>query len=81
MCVRKNVKRRTIMRQIIYDRVASIAINTKNYISTKELLREGLTNRQIANLQEEGYLEKIVNVFLGIRVMDRKNLKIIKQLR
>ncbi len=51
------------MRQIIYDRVASIADNTKNYISTKDLLREGITNRQIANLQGEGYLEKIVNGF------------------
>ena len=51
----------TNMRQIIYDRVAYIAANTKNYISTKDLLREGVTNRQIANLQEEGCLEKIVN--------------------
>lgn len=49
------------MRQIIYDRVAAVADNTKNYISTKDLLREGITNRQIANLQEEGCLEKIVN--------------------
>lgn len=49
------------MRQIIYDRVASVADNTKNYISTRDLLREGITNRQIANLQEEGCLEKIVN--------------------
>ena len=49
------------MRQIIYDRVAFVANNTNNYISTKDLLREGITNRQIANLQEEGYLEKIVN--------------------
>ena len=49
------------MRQKIYDRVAYIAANTKNYISTKDMLREGVTNRQIANLQEEGCLEKIVN--------------------
>lgn len=49
------------MRQKIYDRVAYIAANTKNYISTKDLLREGVTNRQIANLQEDGCLEKIVN--------------------
>lgn len=40
-----------------------IADNKKNYIFTKELLREGITNRQIANLQEEGLLEKIVNGF------------------
>lgn len=51
------------MRQIIYDKVAATAIKTKNYISTKELLQEGITNRQIASLQEEGYLEKIVNGF------------------
>lgn len=49
------------MRQIIYDRVACIADNAKNYILTKDLLREGITNRQIANLQKEGFLEKIVN--------------------
>ncbi len=49
------------MRQKIYDRVACIADNTKNYILTKDLLREGITNRQIANLQKEGFLEKIVN--------------------
>lgn len=49
------------MRQIVYDRVAYIAGNMKNYISTRELLQGGVTNRQIANLQEEGYLEKIVN--------------------
>ena len=49
------------MRQIIYDRVACIANNARNYILTKDLLREGITNRQIANLLEEGYLEKIVN--------------------
>ena len=51
------------MRQIIYDKVACIADNTKNYILTKDLLREGITNRQIANLQKEGYLEKIINGF------------------
>lgn len=41
--------------------MASLAANTKNYLSTKDLLRAGVTNRQIANLQEEGRLEKIVN--------------------
>ena len=51
------------MRQIIYDRVATIADNMNNYISTKDLLREGISNRQIANLIEERYLEKIVNGF------------------
>ena len=49
------------MRQIIYDRVACIADNTNNYILTKDLLQEGITNRQIANLQKEGCLEKIIN--------------------
>lgn len=51
------------MRQIIYDRVAAVADNTKNYILTKDLLQHGITNRQIANLQKEGLLEKIVNGF------------------
>lgn len=49
------------MRQMVYDRVAYIADNKTNYIATKELLQGGVTNRQIANLQEEGYLEKVVN--------------------
>ena len=49
------------MRQIIYDRVEDIVNNRNNYLSTKTLLEGGVTNRQIANLQEEGYLEKIVN--------------------
>ena len=51
------------MRQMIYDRVAGIADIMNNYISTKDLLQEGISNRQIANLVEEGYLEKIVNGF------------------
>lgn len=61
--MRQGKIKETSMRQIIYDRVASIADNTKNYILTRDLLREGITNRQIASLQEEGYLEKIVNGF------------------
>ena len=59
--MRQSRIKETNMRQIIYDRVAAGAGNTKNYISTRDLLREGITNRQIANLQEEGCLEKIVN--------------------
>ena len=41
------------MRQIIYDKVANVANDENNYISTRRLLQEGVTNRQIANLQEE----------------------------
>lgn len=49
------------MQKKIYDRVAVIENNCTGYIGTKELLQYGLTNRQIGQLQEEGYLEKIVN--------------------
>ncbi|MBO5336671.1 MAG: type IV toxin-antitoxin system AbiEi family antitoxin domain-containing protein [Lachnospiraceae bacterium] len=49
------------MQQKIYDRLTIIEKNCTGYIGTKELLQYGLTNRQIGRLQEEGYLEKIVN--------------------
>lgn len=49
------------MQQKIYDRLITIEKNCTGYIGTKELLQHGLTNRQIGLLQEEGYLERIVN--------------------
>lgn len=49
------------MQQKIYERLAIIEKDCAGYIDTKKLLQCGLTNRQIGQLQEEGYLEKIVN--------------------
>lgn len=49
------------MRQHTYQRVENLYSKYCGYITTKELLNEGFTNRQISTLQQEGYLEKIAN--------------------
>lgn len=49
------------MRQQTYERVKNLNRKYQGYIGTADLLREGFTNRQIAVLQQEGYLEKIAN--------------------
>lgn len=52
------------MRKMI-SKYKKAAANTKNHLSTKDLRRADVTNRQIANLQEERRLEKIVNGLFG----------------
>lgn len=47
------------MRAGTYYKLESLYEKHRGYISTKELLDEGLSNRQIAGLTEENYLEKI----------------------
>lgn len=47
------------MRNNTYLKLDSIYKKYKGYIGTKELMGEELSNRQIAALAEEGYLEKI----------------------
>ncbi len=47
------------MRIYTYDKLESIHQRYRGYVSTKILLEEGFSNRQIAVLVEEGYLEKI----------------------
>jgi predicted transcriptional regulator of viral defense system len=47
------------MRRNTYKRLESVYRKYKGYIGTKELLEEGFTNRQIAFMTEEGYLEKV----------------------
>lgn len=47
------------MRNNTYLKLDSIYKKYKGYIGTKELMEEELSNRQIAALAEEGYLEKI----------------------
>lgn len=49
------------MRQHTYERVDKLYRQYHGYITTKELLGEGFTSRQISKLQQEGYLEKIAN--------------------
>lgn len=63
------------MQQKIYDRLAAIENNCAGYIGTKELLQHGLTNRQIGQLQEEGYLEKIVNGLFWLAKANREKPK------
>ncbi len=46
------------MRQIIYDKVRNISEKYKGYIDTEDLMKEGLTNRQIGLLTAEEKLEK-----------------------
>lgn len=47
------------MRDNTYIKLESIYKKYKGYIGTKKLLEEGFSNRQIASLTKEGYLEKI----------------------
>lgn len=47
------------MRTITYAKLENIYRKFNGYTSTKTLLNEGLSNRQIAALAEEGYLEKV----------------------
>ena len=47
------------MRTNIYMKLELLCKKRRGYIGTRELLEEGFSNRQIAALAEEGYLEKI----------------------
>ncbi|MDE5778604.1 MAG: type IV toxin-antitoxin system AbiEi family antitoxin domain-containing protein [Lachnospiraceae bacterium] len=47
------------MRITTYYRLEDLYKKYRGYISTKELLEEGFSNRQIATLTEENYLEKV----------------------
>lgn len=47
------------MRDATYDKLEHLYRRFKGYISTQELMREGFTNRQIALLTKEGYLERV----------------------
>lgn len=65
-CVRKNanicVWKNAVggyMRSNTYARLETVYSKFKGYIGTKELLEEGFSNRQIAFMAEEGYLEKV----------------------
>lgn len=47
------------MRENTYARMETVYRRFKGYIGTKELLEEGFSNRQIAFMAEQGYLEKV----------------------
>lgn len=47
------------MRDNTYIKLESICKKYKGYVGTRKLLEEGFSNRQIAVLTREGYLEKI----------------------
>lgn len=47
------------MRITTYCKLENLYKKYKGYISTKELLSEGFSNRQVANLTEECFLEKV----------------------
>lgn len=42
-----------------YERVEALSARYHGYINTRELLREGITNRQIAMLVDEEWLERV----------------------
>ena len=48
-----------MMRTSTYYRLTNLYKIYKGYVSTKGLMEEGLSNRQIAALTEEDYLEKV----------------------
>lgn len=47
------------MRNNTYIKLETVCKRIKGYVGTRELLEEGFSNRQIAALTTEGYLEKI----------------------
>lgn len=47
------------MRDNTYIKLESICKKYKGYVRTQKLLEEGFSNRQIAFLTKDGYLEKI----------------------
>lgn len=47
------------MRPNTYIKIESVYKRYRGYVETRKLLEEGFTNRQIAILVEEGYLEKV----------------------
>lgn len=47
------------MRSNTYLKLEGVYKKYRGYVGTKELIREGFSNRQIGVLTEEGYLEKI----------------------
>lgn len=49
------------MRKQSYERLEKLYKEHHGYVKTTDLLKGGFTNRQIAQLLEEGYLEKIAN--------------------
>lgn len=49
------------MRPLTYERLENLYTHSCGYTTTRELLAQGLTNRQIAALLQEQYLEKIAN--------------------
>lgn len=47
------------MRNNTYLKLEDVYKKYRGYVTTKELIRQGFSNRQISVLAEEGYLEKI----------------------
>ena len=47
------------MRTNTYVKLERLYKKYRGYVGTKVLLEEGFSNRQIAALAEEGYLEKV----------------------
>ena len=47
------------MRRETQKRIISLSLKYKGYISTPELLKEGVTNRQIKEFTDQGILEKV----------------------
>lgn len=54
------------MRNNTYVKWETICKKNKGYIATRKLVEEGFSNRQIAVLTEEGYLEKICHGFFWL---------------
>lgn len=53
------ITKENIMRRETYERLEKIVTARKGYVGTRELLAQGITNRQIAAFVAEGLLEKV----------------------
>lgn len=60
------------MRQNTTERYKGLKKKYKGYISTRNLLKEGFSNRQIFCLQEDGLLEKISNGYFWMSGLELK---------
>lgn len=69
------------MRVTTYDRLEDLYGKYGGYISTGELLGEGFSNRQIAALIEENYLEKVCHGCYWMLQCGQKSRMIINVLK
>lgn len=63
-----------------YQKLWNLTTKYKGYLCTQELLKEGFTNRQIAEFVKEGYLEKVAHGHYWLSISQKEKPKDYKAL-